>query len=203
MRALLPLALLGLSTTAFADRLITIPTGSKIRLNTIRAEGLFEQSRARSSRYYLGTGVTNAIDVELTGEKFEGHKLRTSIDFSYNYIPPIIGIGPGVSFGVQDALGVTRDGRRYFLAITTKEGFADSVNGMVPAEFTFGAYFGSINAPFVGVMLPFTDRLRVLAEFNGRRITAGVEIRPLNDFGIRAVFDQKDVLIGAQATIRF
>ncbi|MBC8066366.1 MAG: hypothetical protein H7Y17_16160 [Chlorobia bacterium] len=203
MRTLLPLALIGLSATAFADRLITIPTGTKIKLNTIKAEGIWEQSRARSSRYYLGAGLTDAIDAQFTGERFEGERFRSSFDISYNYIPPIIGVGPGVSFGVQDVLNVTNDGRRYFIAITTRQGFADSVSGSIPAEFTLGAYFGSVTAPFIGVMLPFTDYVRVLAEYNGRRINAGVEIRPTNDIALRAIFERKDLLIGAQVTIKF
>ncbi|HJP82547.1 MAG TPA: hypothetical protein VJ835_03495 [Fimbriimonadaceae bacterium] len=203
MRSLLPLAVFSLSALSAADRLITIPTGSKIKLDTIRAEGLWEQSRSRNSRYYIGAGLTNAIDFEFTGERFDGHRFRNSVDLSYNYIPPIIGFGPGISFGVQDAFGVTRGGRRFFLAITTREGFADSVSGAVPAEITIGAYFGSVNAPFVGVMLPFTDYVRALAEFDGRRINAGVEFRPMANLGLRATFERNDVLIGAQVTLKF
>lgn len=203
MRAFLPVFVLGLSSFAFADRLITIPTGTKIKLDTVKLEGLWEQSRNRSSRYYIGAGITNAIDAQLTGEKFEGRRLRNSFDVAYNYIPPIIGIGPGISFGVQDVLGVSRDGRRYFLAITTREGFADSVSGLIPAEITIGAYFGAVNSPFVGVMLPFTDYVRFMAEFNGMRINAGLEIRPTSDIGIRAIFDTNDVLVGAQISVKF
>jgi hypothetical protein len=203
VRSLLPICLLALACHAQADRLITIPTGTKIRLDTLRIEGMLEQSRNRNSRYYLGFGATNAFDVEVTGQVFEGGRMRTSLDISYNYIPPIIGFGPGISFGVQDIWGVTRDGRRFFVAVTNKEGFADSVHGFVAAEFTFGAYFGGISSPFVGVMLPFTDQFRVLAEYNGRRISAGIEIRPTNDIGIRAVFEEKDVLLGAQISLRF
>lgn len=203
MRALLPLALFGLASVAHADRLITIPTGTKINMNTWRFEGLWEQSRNRTSQYYLGTGITNSFEVELTGEKFEGRRMRNSFDFSYNYIPPIIGFGPGVSVGIKDVMGVTRDGRRYYLAITSKEGFADSVHGMVPAEFTIGTYFGSVNRPFVGAMLPFTDYVKLMVEYNGRRISAGAEIKVNRNFGIRAVVDRKDILVGGQMTLRF
>jgi len=203
MRVLLPLALLGLASAAHADRLITIPTGTKIQMNTWRFEGLWEQSRNRSSQYYLGTGITNSFEVELTGEKWEGHRIRNSFDFSYNYIPPIIGFGPGISVGIKDAMGVTRDGRRFYLAVTNKEGFADTVHGLVPAEFTFGLYLGSVNRPFVGMMLPFTDYVRIMVEFNGQRINAGTEIRVNRSFGIRAVVDRKDVMVGGQFTLRF
>lgn len=203
MRWLIPLVLIGASTVARADKLITIPTGTKITLNTVKLEGLFEQSRNRNSRYYIGTGLTDAIDAHITGEVFDGRRMRTSLDFSYNYIPPIIGIGPGISVGVQDVLNVTRDGRRFFLAITTREGFADSVSGLVPAEFTFGGYFGAVNAPFVGVVLPFTDYVKFLAEFNGQRINAGVEVKPTPNIGLRAIFERRDVLLGAQITLRF
>lgn len=203
MRALLTLALALGAAFASADRLITIPTGTKVTLNTLKFDGLFEQSRARNSRYSVGAGLTDAIDVFLTGEERDGRRFRASLDFSYNFIPPITGVGPGLSFGVQDALGVTKMGRRFFMAITTREGFADSVNGSVPAEFTLGTYFGSVNAPFVGVMVPFWDQVRLLSEFNGRSLSGGFEIRPTPNLGVRAIFDGHDVLLGAQATIRF
>lgn len=203
MRWILPLVLIGLSTYANADKLITIPTGTKITLNTLKLEGLFEQSRNRNSRYYIGAGITDSFDAHITGEVFDGRRMRTSVDFSYNYIPPITGIGPGISVGVQDVLGVTRDGRRFFLAITNKEGFLDSEGGRVPAEFTFGGYFGSVSRPFVGVALPFTDYVKFMAEFNGQRINAGVELRPTPNLGLRAIFERRDVLLGAQVTVRF
>lgn len=203
MRRLLPLLFVGLSTCAHADKLITIPTGSKITLNTVKFEGLLEQSRNRNSRYYIGTGITDAIDAHITGEIFDGRRMRTSFDVSYNYIPAITGIGPGISIGLVDALGVTRDGRRFFLAITNKEGFTDSTGGTVPAEFTFGGYFGSYSSPFVGVALPFTDYVKFMAEYTGRRINAGVEFRPIKEIGLRATFERRDVLLGAQITIKF
>lgn len=203
MRALLPLALVGLSTTAFADRLITVPTATKIRLNTIKVEGLLEQSRGRSQKYYLGTGVTDAIDLEFTSERFNGNNLRTSFDVAYNVLPPLPGYGPGVSVGVQDTLGVTRDGRRFYLAITTKEGDADTVSGWVSLEYTIGMYFGAVTSPFVGLSIPFTPYVKFLSEYNGRRVNAGVEIRPTQDIGLRAIFERKNVLVGAQVTVRF
>jgi hypothetical protein len=79
VRVLLPIALLGLTSVALADRLITIPTGSKIKLKTIKAEGQWEQSRARSEKYYFGTGITDAIDAEFTGERFGNRAFRSSL----------------------------------------------------------------------------------------------------------------------------
>lgn len=203
MRSVTTLALIFAAGIACADRLITIPTGSKVTLNTIKAEALWEQSRARTFRSYFGFGVTDAIDMQITTERYQGRPNEGSFDLAYNIIPPIVGIGPGISVGVQDALNNSRDGRRYFIAITSKEGFADSVNGTIPAEFTIGGYLGSVNSPFVGVMLPFTDRVRFLAEYNGKRILAGLDIRPVNNLGLRAIFEDRDVLIGAQVTVRF
>ncbi|MBN9502211.1 MAG: hypothetical protein BGO01_19205 [Armatimonadetes bacterium 55-13] len=203
MRSITSLALILVCGVASADRLITIPTGSKIRLNTVRVESLWEQSRSRTQKNYVGFGVTDGIDMEVFTEKYEGKNIRTSFDVSYNYIPPIVGIGPGISFGIKDFLNVSRDGRRMFLAITTKEGYADSVTAQIPAEITIGGYFGSVNAPFIGAMLPFTDRVRFLAEFNGKHLEAGLDIRPLRNLGLRAIFDNKDVLVGAQFTFRY
>jgi hypothetical protein len=77
------------------------------------------------------------------------------------------------------------------------------VSGLVPLEYTIGMYFGSVTAPFVGVAIPMTDYVKILAEHNGRRINAGIELRPTPDIGIRAIFERRDILIGAQVSIRF
>lgn len=203
MRSTLSLALICAAGFASADRLITIPTGTKVTLNTIKFESLWEQSRARTVRSYAAFGVTNAIDMQIETEKFNEVRTRTTFDFAYNLIPPITGIGPGISFGMQDALNTSRDGRRLFIAITQREGYADTVNGSVAADITIGGYFGAISSPFVGMMLPFTDKVRFLAEYNGRRISAGLDVRPVPYLGLRAIFENHDVLLGAQVTIKF
>lgn len=203
MRSTFSFALIFVASIACADRLITIPTGTKIKLHTFRVEGLWEQSTARTEKTYYGFGVTDAIDAEIETEKFPGRDMRATFDVAYNYIPPITGIGPGISFGVKDVLGNSQDGRRYFLAITQREGYSDTVNGSVPMELTLGGYFGAVNSPFVGVMLPFTDKVRFMAEYDGRRISAGFDIRPLNNVGLRAIFSNRDTLVGAQVSIKF
>jgi len=172
-------------------------------MNTLKYEGLWEQSSARTVRNYFGFGVTDAIDAQIETEKFDEVRTRATFDLSYNYIPPITGIGPGISFGVQDVMNNSRDGRRFYVAVTQREGYVDTVNGSIPLEFTLGGYFGSINSPFVGVMVPFTDRVRFLAEYNGKRITAGLDLRPFNNIGLRAVFEEHDLLVGAQVSIKF
>jgi hypothetical protein len=66
-----------------------------------------------------------------------------------------------------------------------------------------GYYAGSINALFVGVMLPFTDHFHVLVEHNGRRITAGMEFRLHSPLAFRLLFREQDTLLSASYSFKF
>jgi hypothetical protein len=186
-----------------ADRLISIPTGSKIPYRVFRAEVMFERSRSRSVESFLGIGVGKSFDMELRSERFESDKTLGTFDLGYNYIAPIQGFGPGLSVGVQDVLDRTRDGRRAYFAATFLEGSSSEMIGDKPLTLTIGAYFGSINAAFVGVDVPFTNAIHMLAEQNGRRITFGIESQPVRWAAVRILFRERDTLLSAALTRRF
>lgn len=186
-----------------ADRLISIPTGSKIPYRVVRGEVMWEKSRSRSMESFLGIGIGKSFDMELRSERFNSDESIGSFDLAYNYIAPIQGFGPGLSLGVQDALNKTRDGRRMYFAATFLEGSNSDMIGDKPLTLTLGAYVGSINAAFVGVDLPFTNEVHMLAEHNGRRITFGFEVQPVRWGSIRLLFRERDTLLSAAITRRF
>jgi hypothetical protein len=197
------IALAAVAGPAAADRLITIPTGSKIPYRTLVGEYVFEKSRSRTVEAYLGLGIGKSFDMELRSERIDEEEQIGTFDIGYNYIAPIRGFGPGLSVGVQDVANRSRDGRRAYFAATFLEGTPSNQVGDTPASLTIGYMGGSINAAFVGVMMPFTDTLRLLAEHNGRRITAGFEFRPKPWAGIRLLFRDRDTLLGASVTTHF
>ncbi len=187
--------------TASADRLITIPLGRKVTYRTMRLDSFAEIAHGRTIDYYLGLGVTPDIEFAIKGEKLPGGSLRSTFDISYNYIAPIVNQAPGISVGVQDVLNQTRDHVRVYAAITWRIGLD---TGNVPLETTLGVAQGRRLTPFVGVQLPFSDTFRLLAEHNGYRVAAGIEVRAFrNKFGARLLFRDEDTMLGANLTLRF
>ena len=192
--------LLGSAATLSADRVILAPNAKKIPMGLLRIEHLFDQSDHGRFRTALGMGVTEAIDAEFTYE--ERSEKNFSIDLSYNIVPAVVGISPGISVGVRDALGKTEDGRFYYLAMTQKVGQFGEFNSDTPAEISLGIALGDRNAPLVGVMLPFRESFRVLVDYDATRINAGLEYRPFQDLWIRWIHREGQSLWGLTFVVR-
>lgn len=186
--------LLGSAAAASADRVILAPNAKKIPMGMLRIEHLFDQSDRARFRTALGMGITEAIDAEITYE--ERSDKNFSIDLSYNIVPAVVGISPGISVGVRDALGKTEDGRFYYIAMTQKVGQFGEFNSDVPAEMSLGIAIGDRISPLVGVMLPFRESFRVLADYDATRINAGLEYRPFQDLWVRWIHRQGQSLWG-------
>jgi hypothetical protein len=88
-------------------------------------------------------------------------------------------IAPGVAFGVQDALGTTQDGRRFFFCVTSNTAMETELSHNLYVQTTLGMFFGKNTSPFVGTSFPFGTSLRLLVEDNGIRPAIGLELKPL------------------------
>jgi hypothetical protein len=205
VRPILFLALtLGLVSRSCADRLISIPLGRKIPFEMFKIDSFVELSHGRTWDRFLGVGLTPDIEIDYHGERRAGGPMRDTFDASYTYLTPIINQSPGISLGVQDGLNRTADGRRFYLALTFREAVDNIGNGNLPLEATIGVFMGPRTAGFVGVSIPFSDALRLLAEHDGTRISAGLEYRALKDtFGLRILTRDSEVMLGANLRLRF
>lgn len=185
MRAIFTIGLCALSISCFADHLIRIPVGRKIPYLEARLEHLFDQTEPRRNRTRLDFGLTEAIEASLVVEDGWGRGRVESFDVSYNVLPPLTNIAPGLSVGVTDGIGKTRDGRSFYVAATYRIGLTGRYNGDVPLEVSHGYAVGDHDGYFVGVTIPFRESFRLLAEHDGRRVNAALEFRPLKDVWVR------------------
>jgi hypothetical protein len=189
---------------AYADRVITIPTGKKVPYRTVKFDTFIELSGGRSWDRYIGVGVSPEIEIAYHGEKFSGSGERDTLDFSYNYVSPIINASPGISVGVLDVLNRTQDGRRLYIAATFRQAVDNVGMGNLPLEATIGLSQGRRMLPLVGVSVPLSDALRMLVESDGMRISAGSEVRLLNNkLGARLFVRERTVMVGANLTLKF
>lgn len=185
-----------------ADRLISVPLGRKLPYRTARVEFMGEPYRGGVFESYVGLGVATAFDVEIRTQRLRGVKGYNAVDLSYNVIGPIPDFAPGISVGVQDVADATSDGRRFYTAVTYRQSNY-TLNGEVPGDITLGAFVGVHSSAFVGVSLPFSREVRLLAEHNGYRLSAGFEIRPTPTVGLRLFVREQQAFASLSLTHRF
>lgn len=188
---------------ASADRIIFAPTGTKLLNHQVRLE-YFSQFR-HNDRYdsYLGVGVTKDIEAELVLNRFASDATLGTMNVSYQFTPPLVDTAPGLSFGAQDIMDRTPDGRMYYVAFTYRVGLDGTYNSRSPLELTVGGGFGRRSGLFAGVQIPFTWQFRFLAEHDTKRVTAGVEYRTSWGLALRAAWRQDQTFLGARYTMRF
>lgn len=182
-----------LARDAVADRLILTPTGTKVPYGTVRPEGLWELGHAKRVRAFVAVGLSQSFDAELLLDDWASRG-TASFSFSYNYMVPVVDLAPGVSIGMVDVLDRTEFGRSVFVAVTHRIGLIGDFVGDLPAELTLGARTG--RGAFVGFMLPVAPQVRILAEHDAIRATAGVELRPVPGLAVRYLFQSSQNLVG-------
>jgi len=187
---------------AFADELIDIPTARKIQLDDVRYEYRASPYPGGSQQHFLGVGVGESFELDLRDVWNKGTSPAGTFDFSYNLLSSIPGISPGISFGVQDAANLTTDGRRFY-AVTTFRNDLDELPGNLYEDVTLGVQFGTLNSPFVGIALPVSKQMYLLAEHSGFRLSAGVEFRPLPHVAFRIITRDRETLLSLSGTVKF
>ncbi len=202
MRFLAAASALLLSTAAFADRLILIPTGKKLLSTAFQFEILTDRSRDITMGWF-GMGLGQSFDFEFTAESFNDNRMTGSLDFSYNYTVPVVDFLPGMSIGVQDALNVTERGRNMYVAITHRYGNYGELNQDIPTEVTYGFWTREGGLFFAGVTLPFSKAFQLLAEHDSDNLTAGIQLSPHEGVNFRALFRQNQVMVSFRVQARF
>jgi hypothetical protein len=202
MRRVVWLPLLALVAISDADRLITIPTARKLPFKTIRYELRFQPDSFGTRESLLGIGIGPAFETELRSLQIPSMGSTNTFDFAYNYIAAFPGVSPGISVGVQDAADQTREGRRFY-GVTTYRVPCTTANGDYPADVSLGMYAGRHWSPFVGVLIPFSQEIHLLAEDNGSVIAAGFEYRPTPSLNLRFQVRDNRPLMGFQWMTHF
>ena len=187
---------------AFADELIDIPTARKLQLDDVRYEFRGSPYAGGSIQQFLGVGVGQSFELDLRDVRNAGTHSAGTFDFSYNLLSAIPGISPGISFGIQDAANLTSDGRRFY-AVATLRNDLDELPGNLYEDVTLGVQFGSLNSPFVGIALPVSKQMYLIAEHSGFRLSAGVEFRPLPHVAFRIITRDRETMLSLSGTVKF
>lgn len=191
-----------LAASSFAERFITIPMGRKVPFKAAKLQVLWNREDSQTYQASLGLGIAEAFDIDVTMEDF-GRK-RSSVDFSYSFVDPVVGYGPGLSLGVRDLLDETAEGTQLFVVGTVSVGNNADFNQDTPTLATIGVFFDDRKGKFfVGVSQPITNQVLIVTEHNSRKLVGGFELRPLPDGWARFLFGNRENLIQVGYLKRF
>ena len=202
LRAFVFVASVTVCCFGFADRLIFIPTGKKTLKNKIFIEWIGGQDKRFQNQWFVGTGLGDSFDMELQYEDGRGIRRGLTGSFAYNYIVPVTDITPGISVGVRDIANRTSFGRYLYLAATFRLASEGLWTSDAPTEFTIGFGTQPLRGAFMGIVVPFAEQIRLLAEHDSVNLTAGLELKPIPGFGLRWLYRQNRNLIGLSWTVK-
>lgn len=188
---------------AQADRLITVPLGRKLPFGTVRYEYRWSNSSGGASENLLAAGITKAFEIEArTSFRKPDEIVVGTFDVAYNFIAPLPDISPGISIGVQDVLNQTEDQRQAYFALTSRTTMPTPTGNAI-ADVHVGLLQGRYSHAFFGTSIPIVKEARLLAEHNGYRLTAGLELRPVRDVALRVQFSSQQTMMSLQLSHRF
>ncbi len=185
MRIVPVAALLLVAAFGSADQFLSIPTGAKVPFKAIKLDFAMSPS-AGFRQSYADIGIGTSFEMTLRAQRPLDLSTVGTFDIAYNYISPIAGIIPGISFGMQDTLDQSPTGRRVFIAATSRQIYSTE-SGDSPGDVTIGLFEGRHSSIFVGLDIPLSTYLRLVACHDGSVITAGLEFRTTRNLGLRFV----------------
>jgi hypothetical protein len=189
--------------SASADRLITIPTGSKIRFQQTKLESFFLPSQVGAHQTYVGYGIDPSFDAELVIDRQKGRPVRGTFNVAWNYVPPVVDVSPGITLGIRDGLNRTQDGRSLYLAISQRFFLDGEFNSDLYGELVVGFGVGGFRGAFTGLSLPVSPQFRLVVEYDSFRLTGGLDVRPHPAVQVRLLARDGVPMLGLTLTHRF
>jgi hypothetical protein len=184
-----------------AEQFLSIPTAAKVPFKDVVLD-VASGTSSGIGQAYADIGIGVSFETTLRFERPLDYATVGTFDFAYNYVSPISGLVPGIAFGVQDGLGRTPEGRRYYAAVTSRQSYTTE-SGDADGDVTLGIFVGQHAGGFVGINLPLSPYIHLVASHDGYVITAGIELRKDRNLGLRFVTVDGRPEIGLQTMLRF
>jgi hypothetical protein len=185
-----------------ADRVISMPTGRKIPFGVVQLEYAGDVRNSGAFESYFGVGASPEIELEVRYRQMASGKRTAGVSVGYNLITQIPDLSPGITVGLQDVGNAGIDGRRVYLAFTNRMSVT-AFDGDQYADLTFGIAVDDRVKPMLGFTLPLASSFRLLTEHDGRKLSAGVEIRPARTLCARYFVSGSDNFLSLGFTHRF
>jgi hypothetical protein len=179
-----------------------MPTGRKIPFGVVQLEYAGNVRNSAAFESYLGIGASPEIELEVRYRQSASGTRTAGVSVGYNLITPIPDLSPGITIGLQDVGNAGIDGRRVYLAFTNRMSVT-AFDGDQYADLTFGLAVDDRVKPMLGFSLPLASSFRLLTEHDGRKLSAGVEVRPARTLYARYFVSGSDNFLSLGFSHRF
>ncbi len=204
MRWRVPALLLGLAAAspAAADQLIQIPTADITR--GVRGEYLHRFEGEDRGYGTLLAGVASSYELMFR------HYNNFSRDYGlegggqFQLLPDGL-VTPGLAVGVWDITNSGPFGRRFFFVAT--KWLEKDLNGLPDpiqrVQLTLGAGSGRFAGPMAGLRVELPARVSLVAEYDARRLNAGLWFAPVRPLRLKAELQNGDLFLGGDFRVAF
>lgn len=202
-RALLGAALvLGLAPGAGAEPLIRIPTADRVEAPTLEYRHRVDGRDEGYGTLSLPLGLAYELDFGYFADEDGSHNLEGGVMFQL--LPDQV-ITPGIALGVWDVTNDSPWGRRGFLVVTKalRPGQFFVRSPLRRVQFTAGTGTGRFSGFIGAVRADLPLRLSLVAEFDARRLNAGVWFTPVRPLTLKAEWQNGNPYLGGSFLFSF
>jgi hypothetical protein len=195
---------LGLSagTSAHADQLIQIPTADIVPGATGEYLHQTEGDDAGYGTVFLPAGKQYELMFRWYNDYAQQHRLEGGGQFQ---ILPDGVVTPGLAVGMWDVTNSSPKGRRAFLMLTkhVDRGDFSLPKFLPPMQLNFGVGSGKFSGPLAGLRIKLPAHLDLVAEYDARRLNAGLWYSPIRHLTLKAELQNGEFFFGGTLRSRF
>jgi hypothetical protein len=196
--------LLGLcvAAPARADQLIQIPTADIVPGATGEYLQRTEGNDAGYATVFLPAGKQYEVMFRWYND-YAGEQ-RVEGGGQFQLLPDGV-VTPGLAVGMWDITNSSPKGRRAFLMLTKHldRGDFSLPRFLPPMQLNFGVGTGKFSGPLAGIKINLPAHLDLVAEYDARRLNAGLWYSPMKHLTLKAELQNGELFFGGSLRSRF
>ncbi len=187
---------------AVADELIQTPTADRVVGPTVSYRYQIDGDHLGYATALLPIGLA----YELMFRYYHGVGGRDEFEggVELQLLPDGI-VTPGIAVGIWDVTNSSPFGRRAFLVLT--KSLERGQFGLPPllgeVQMNLGFGTGRFSGLFLGARTKLTPQLSLIAEFDSRRLNAGIWFQPTDQFTLKLESQNRETYLGGEFRLRF
>jgi len=188
---------------AGADQLIQIPTADRVSAPTGEYKRRADGKGEGYGTVFVPAGLSYELMLRYYDDLDGEHRIEGGGQLQ---VLPDGFVTPGIAIGMWDVTNSSPWGRRAFFVLT--KSLTQGQFGMVPkplerVQLTFGTGTGRLSGIFAGARFDLPHRLSLVAEYDTRRLNAGVWFSPIRPVTLKAELQNGNPFLGGELRARF
>ena len=185
-----------IASSAYANNLILIPTGTTLSTGQYRVEAVVNFDNSDNKIIHAAAGLKQ-LELNATHLGYEGGREENLLGAQWNFLPETF-ITPAIGFGVTDATSQTKEGFGVYAALTKSVPTTFVSRFVNKLSFTVGMGAKSINGLFGGFEAQLPLSLAAQVEYDGDNWNAALAWQPVKLFRFKVYSIKEKHYYGAE-----